>query len=494
MVISPDRKDFSTICNIIGRLFVVLSAFLLVPLAVALLKQEVSPFFDYLISFLLSASLGFLLLIIFSVQKELNWIHAFFSVSLGWLLMSLLAGVPLYLSSHAVSFIDAWFESMSGLATTGLVLMQDLDHLAYAHNMWRHLTMFIGGQGIILAGLSVLTWVRGGAVGLYVVEGRQEKIFPNVIDTARFIWKVSIIYLVIGTGVLTVILYAQGLSLDKSVFHAMWLFFAAFDTGGFGPQAQNIGYYHCCSLEIATMILMMLGAINFNLHYWIWTKSKKELLKNFEMRIFLFTLFLFTLLIYFALKNMDNLSLFRQGFFQIISAHTGCGFTNLATNEINGFSPLAILAIIFAMMVGGGVCSTSGGIKLMRLGLVFKTIFSEIKRCMMPFKAVYQDHIHHLQDLPLSGERIKDAYIFFTIFLFTYVAGGIVGIILGYDPLAALFESVSATANVGLSMGITVPSMPVLLKIVYILQMWMGRLEFLSIFVSIGFVLSLFKK
>ena len=130
----------------------------------------------------------------------------------------------------------------------------------------------------------------------------------------------------------------------------------------------------------------------------------------------------------------------------------------------------------------------------MRLGIIFKTFFMEVKRWMMPFKAVYKDGFHHLQDLVLSDKRIKDAYIFFSIFLFTYVAGAIIGMFYGYDPMLSLFESASATANVGLSVGITNPAMPLFLKIVYIMQMWMGRLEFLSIFVSLGFILSLFKK
>ena len=185
---------------------------------------------------------------------------------------------------------------------------------------------------------------------------------------------------------------------------------------------------------------------------------------------------------------------FRRGFYQLISAHSGCGFTNLSGQALSNFPPLGLLVIIFAMMIGGGVCSTTGGIKLMRLGIIFKSFFIEIKRWMMPFKAVYKDRFHHLQDLVLSDKRIKEAYLFFTIFLFTYVAGAIVGIVLGYSPILSLFESVSATANVGLSVGITNPAMPSVLKLVYIFQMWAGRLEFISILVSLGFILSLFKK
>ena len=495
MVISPDRKDFFTFFNILGKLTLGLSLVMLVPLLVALLNHEIAPFFDFLIGFSVSASLGFLLLILFPIKKEVSWIHAFFTVSVGWLVFSLLGAIPLYLSSHFLSFIDAWFESMSGFATTGLVLIQDLDHLSLAHNMWRHLIMFIGGQGIILASLAILTRARSAALGFYVGEGRQEKILPNVFATVRFIWRVSFIYLILGVVTFFIILKGHGLSSLKAFFHSLWIFFAAFDTGGFTPQAQNITYYHSFNLEMATVVFMILGALNFNLHFWLWHKNKKEIFKNFEIRTFMFTFISLALLVFFGLKAFGaSPVIFRQGFYQLISAHTGCGFTNLTRSELYHFPMPALLGVIFAMMIGGGVCSTTGGIKLMRLGVVFKMFFIEIKRWMMPFKSVYKERIHHLRDVILTDKRIKAAYLFFTIFIFTYVGGAIVAIILGYPAHLALFESVSATANVGLSVGITDPGMPLLLKLVYIFQMWAGRLEFISIFVSLGFIISLFKK
>jgi len=495
MIISPDRKDFSLILNMLGRLILGLSFFMLIPIAVAIIKNEAEPFYDFLIGFSVSASLGFLLLTIFSAKKEVGWVHAFFTVSFGWLVFSLLGAIPLYLSRHFAAFIDAWFEAMSGFATTGLVLIQDLDHLSFSHNMWRHLTMFIGGQGIILASLSILTRARPVAIGFYIGEARQEKILPNVIDTARFIWKVSFIYLIIGVAVFFTILYRNGLPPGTSFFHALWLFFAAFDTGGFAPQGQNIAYYHSLRLEAATLVFMILGALNFNLHFWIWTKGKKEIFKNFEIRTFLFTLIALTLLLYASFGAFQGgFAVFRRGFYQLLSAHTGCGFTNLSGGSLNRFPTAGLLAIIFAMMIGGGVCSTTGGIKLMRLGIIFKTLYMEIKRWMMPFKSVHKDHLHHLQELTLSDKRIKEAYIVFAFFIFTYIGGALIGILMGYPALQSLFESVSATANVGLSVGIVNVSMPTPLKLVYIFQMWAGRLEFISIFVSVGFLLSLLRK
>jgi len=493
MVISPVRDDFFAVMHLLGRLILGLSLFLLIPLFVAGFQKEIAPFYDFLIAFLLTACIGFILSLVFPLRREVSLLHTFFIVSLSWLSFSLLGAIPFYLSSHWRCFLDAWFEAMSGVTTTGLVLVEDLDHLSFAHNTWRHLTMFIGGQGIILVTLSMLTRAHSGSLGLYFGEGRQEKILPNIIDTARFIWKVSFLYLCLGAVVLSSLLYNIGLPFKKAIFHSLWLFFASFDTGGFAPYSQNIGYYHSLWIELGTMVFMILGAMNFNLHFWVWLKDKKELVRDFEIRTFFFTFFSSLTLLFFSLKGeVENI--FRKGFYQLLSAHTGCGFTNLSRGELIGLGNLSLIAIIFVMAIGGGMCSTTGGIKLMRIGLIFKSFFMEIKRWMMPHKAIYKEKFHHFQNLTLDDKKVKEIFIYFTLFLFTYLGGAVMGVLCGYPPLLSLLESVSATANVGLSSGITQPSMPTILKLTYILQMWMGRLEFLSIFVSIGFTLSIFKK
>ncbi|MCK4809626.1 MAG: TrkH family potassium uptake protein [Candidatus Omnitrophica bacterium] len=494
MIISPDRKDFFLVFHIIGRLCLALSLFMLIPLGVALLFKEHSPSYDFLIGFLFSAIAGLILILSFPLKKEINWQHSFFIVSLGWVVASLLGAIPLYLSTHWGSFLDAWFEAMSGFATTGLTLVQNLDHLSFSHNLWRHFTMFVGGQGIILATLSLLIKVKQRTSGLYVGEARQEKIFPNIIATARFIWKVSFIYLALGVTLFSFILVAKGIRIEKAIIHAFCLFFASFDTGGFAPQAQNIAYYHCFTLEIATMVFMLLGAMNFNLHFWLWYRNKKEVLRNFETRIFLFSLFLLSLFLFFSLRGDGYMNIFRKGFYQIVSAHSGCGFTNLANLEINFLKPGALIMIIIAMGIGGAVCSTTGGIKLLRLGFAFKAMLGGIKKAIMPNKAVYRESYHHLQDVAVEEKYLKEAFIIISFYFLSYLLGGIAGVFYGYPPLASFFESVSATANVGLSLGVVNPAMPTGLKFIYILQMWMGRLEFFSVFVALGYLLSLFKK
>ncbi|HDZ77018.1 MAG TPA: TrkH family potassium uptake protein, partial [Candidatus Omnitrophica bacterium] len=391
------------------------------------------------------------------------------------------------------------FESMSGFSTTGLTLVKDLDHLSLTHNFWRHLSMFVGGQGIVVIALSVFM-IKGsaGAFRIYASEARDERVLPNVISTARFIWLVSIVYLVLGTLVLGTVGFLEGLSLKRAFFDGACIFMAAFDTGGFTPRSQNMLYYHSFLLETVTVSLMILGAINFNLHYHIWTGNRKEVFKNIEMR----TLGI-TLLITFAIIVVDLLRLnlypqsipfFRKGFYQLISAHTGTGYSNLYSMQfVREWGNLSLVGIIMAMGLGGSICSTTGGIKALRVGVIFKSLIQDVKQIMLPESTVLQQKFHHLKMIVLEDKHVRAAVVTVLLYFTLYSAGAICGMFFGYPFLESLFESTSAAANVGLSIGITTVTMPSALKVIYILQMWAGRLEFISIFVLLGFIVAAFK-
>jgi trk system potassium uptake protein TrkH len=265
---------------------------------------------------------------------------------------------------------------MSGLATTGLILVQDLDHLALSHNLWRHLMMFIGGQGIVIVALSFFVRGFSGAFKMYVGEAREERVLPNVVNTARFIWLVSIVYLILGSSALALVAQAEGIPKGTSLLHGLCIFMAAFDTGGFTPHSQSILYYHSWPLEIVTITLMILGAINFKLHYSLWTGNKKEVFKNIETLSFFLSVMLIFLLVAIGLNNSGMYPkaavLFRKGFYQLISAHSGTGYMTIYAKQfIRQWSGLAFMGIILAMSLGGSTCSTTGGIKLLRLGVFF---------------------------------------------------------------------------------------------------------------------------
>ena len=171
---------------------------------------------------------------------------------------------------------------MSGFATTGLTLVQDLDHLSHAHNMWRHLMMYIGGQGIMIVALTLLVRGVGSALPIYIGEAREEKVLPNVVHTARFIWLVSLVYLLMGTLALSFSAISCGMPNLKALLHGLWVTMAAWDTGGFSPQSQSILYYHNFSFELITISLMLLGSLNFSLHYALWAGKRKEIFRNIE--------------------------------------------------------------------------------------------------------------------------------------------------------------------------------------------------------------------
>ena len=284
----------------------------------------------------------------------------------------------------------------------------------------------------------------------------------------------------------------------NAFFHGACVFMAAFDTGGFTPQSQSILYYHSFPFEVITIVIMILGAINFKLHYHIWTGNHKEIFKNIETVTFFITIMVTFMITAVGLAQIgaypNAFILFRKGFYQLISGHTGTGFQTIyASQFINDWNPLSIVGVILAMGLGGAVCSTTGAIKMLRIGVVFKALKEDIKRIIMPERALVVQKFHHIKDMFLEDKQARSALLITLVYLGLYGFGAIVGMFLGYPFLDSLFESTSAAANVGLSCGITALSMPAVLKLTYIFQMWAGRLEFMSILTLMGFVVAAIK-
>jgi trk system potassium uptake protein TrkH len=498
MILKPRLEDIKNIGYYLGRIMIGLGLTMLVPILIGLSFGEINPILDFIIGFEITLVFGLILTELCLTEKDLSWMQGMVVVSLSWLVAMVLGAIPLYLSGHWKSYLDTCFDAMSGFATTGLTLVQDLDHLSYTHNLWRHLIMFIGGQGIVIIALSFFVRGVSGAFKMYVGEARDERILPNVINTSRFIWLVSITYLVLGILALGTVGVLSGMRATNAFFHGACVFMAAFDTGGFTPQSQNMLYYHSLPYEVITVIIMILGAINFKLHYHIWTGNRREILKNIET-VTLFTTVMITFLItavgleQFGVYSQATV-LFRKGFYQLISGHTGTGYQTIyAAQFINEWSHLALVGIICAMALGGAVCSTTGAIKMLRIGIIFKALKEDLKRIMLPEKAVVIEKFHHIKKVFLEDRQVRSALIITLSYLVLYGLGAIAGMFYGYPFLNALFESTSAAANVGLSCGLTNVNMPAALKVTYIFEMWAGRLEFMSIFTLIGFLVAAIK-
>ena len=498
MILKPHREDIKIIGYYLGKIIIGLGLTMFVPVIIGLMFKEINPALDFLIGIEISLIFGLILTKLCFTEKDLNWMQGMIVVSLAWLVAMILGAIPLYLSGHWKSYLDACFDAMSGFATTGLVLVQDLDHISFTHNLWRHLIMFIGGQGIVIVALSFFVKGISGAFKMYVGEARDERVLPNVIHTARFIWLVSMVYLILGTLALGIVGVLNGMKSINAFFHGACVFMAAFDTGGFAPQSQNILYYHSLPFEVVTITIMLLGAINFKLHYHLWTGNRREIFKNIETATLFITIMLTFLITAVGLDQLGTypkaILLFRKGFYQLISGHTGTGYMTIYARQfINEWGNLALVGIICAMALGGSTCSTTGGIKMLRIGIICKAFAQDVKRIILPEKAIVIKKFHHIKDIFLEDKQARSALLITLAYLGLYGIGAIVGVVFGYPFLNSLFESTSAAANVGLSCGITDVGMPALLKVTYIIQMWAGRLEFMSVFTLIGFFVAAIK-
>lgn len=495
MILKPLPKDLKIIGFYLGKIIMGLAATMVIPILAGLCFSEINPILDFIIGIGVSVLLGLLLIKICHTEEDLNWMQGLIVVSCSWIVAMILGAIPLYLSGHWKSFLDACFESMSGFATTGLTLVQDLDHLSFTHNLWRHLIMFLGGQGIVVIALSFFVRGFSGAFKMYVGEARDEKIMPNVIHTSRFIWFVSCIYLVLGTIALGTTGILSGMKPANAFFHGACIFMTAFDTGGFSPQSQNILYYHNPAYEIITIVIMVLGALNFKLHHYLWAGNRKEIFRDIETRTFFVTVIFIFAIIAVGLSQISGyptaLAMFHKGFYQLISAHTGTGFQTIYPQQfLLEWNQLALVGIIMAMSLGGAVCSTTGAIKILRIGIIIKALKEDLKRIILPAKAIVIEKFHHTKEVFLEDKIIRSSLTITLAYIILFGLGALAGMFCGNPFLESLFESTSAAANVGLSCGITNAGMPSLLKVTYIIQMWTGRLEFMSVFAIIGFVIA----
>jgi trk system potassium uptake protein TrkH len=495
MLIRPRHNDFKLIGLYTGKIIIGLALLMLIPLAMALAFGEWNPAIDFLIAIGACFSFGLMSEIFCQTTQDLKWPHGLVIASFSWFIATLLGAIPHWLSGHFGSFIDALFDVMSGYTTTGLYLIQDLDHISNSLNMWRHLLTYVGGQGIIVVALTFLFRGSAGAYKLYVGEGKDERLLPNVIRTARAIWLVSLAYLVLGSLALWITGAAIGQSPLRSLLHAVWVFMGAWSTGGFAPQSYNTFYYHSLAYEMICVIIFVVGSFNFALHWSLWTGRRSELWKDIEMISFTATLTLAMIVATTGLMQLgvypETVALFRKMSYQLFSGHTTTGFSTIYSRTfVRQWGPLAMMGVILAMAVGASACSTAGGFKGIRMGIIFTAVIQEIRRMILPESSHVVQKWHHITTRVLDDATVRAAMLIVLSYIAIYSIGTLVGVFYGYDLMDSLFDAVSAGSNTGLSCGLTSPSMPTAMKSVYILMMWAGRLEFMSIFALAGYAVA----
>jgi trk system potassium uptake protein TrkH len=270
---------------------------------------------------------------------------------------------------------------------------------------------------------------------------------------------------------------------------------AAFDTGGFAPTSASLGFYHSAVVEATTSILMVAGALSFALHYQLMRgNGPVELLRNLETRVLAVTVVGLSAITTIGLARFgtyDSLeALVRRGFFHLLSAHTGTGFGTIPGRLfVTDWGVLAPAMIVIAMSLGGMASSTTGGVKAIRVGVLAKAVATDIQRIVLPSDAVVFNSYHSNGHTEALRPPIVRAAVLITLLYFVlYFAGAFLGMFYGYSIQEALFESTSAAAAVGLSVGVVGPDAESGLKLFYIFQMWIGRLEFISVFALFGYL------
>lgn len=496
MLLRPRRDDHLVIGKYTGKVIIGVGLLMIVPLLTSLIHAEWDTAVDFVISIAACLIFGFGTRLFCRTDADLSWSQGLVVASGSWIIATVLGAMPHWLSGHEGSYLDAMFDVMSGYTTTGLYMLQDLDHVAYGLNMWRHLLTYAGGQGIVVVALTFLFKGTAGAYKVYVGEGKDERLLPNVVQTARAIWLVSLAWLVAGTAALTIAGVALGQAPVRAFLHGLWVFMGAWSTGGFAPQSYNTMWYHSLGYEVVAIVVMIAGSFNFALHWAIWTGKRREIVRNVETISFAITLSLTVLIATFALAKAgvypDAMSLFRKVFYQLASGHTTTGFSTVyARAFVTQFGPIGLMATTIAMAIGASACSTGGGIKGIRIGVIFKAFMQEVRRAVSPEHAVIRGRFHHIKDVALNDGLVRTTMTITIAYLSLYALTAIVGTLYGYDFLQAAFEGVSAASNTGLSCGVTSPAMPDMMKVLYIGAMWLGRLEFMSVFALGGYIVAL---
>ncbi len=404
----------------------------------------------------------------------------------GWVVVGCFSTLPYLLSGAMPSFVDAFFESMSGITTTGASVLTDLEQLPRGVMFWRCMTQWIGGMGIIGLFVAILPALGEGSHNLFRAEipggANFEKITPRIRETARALWS---IYL--GISVLEVIcLVLAGMPVFDSICHA----FTTVSTGGFSLHTKSIGEIDSILMQWIFIIFMLLGAINFTLHFKLIKGEGFTYWSNEEFRLFSYicgvaVTFLFIDIFFIDPIDAPFIEVVTDAFFQVATIITTTGYSSA---DYGLWSPFSQSILFILMFVGGCAGSTSGSVKVVRHLIASKAIFSELRSMASPREVI----VTRIQGAPLAEAAIKNTFIFMTLFFALTVAGALILALLGADMKTAFSASLACISNVGPGLGAVGPALnyghlPAISKLVLTLQMLMGRLElfgFLIFFMS----------
>ena len=468
-----------TVFFAIGILLVMLGAFMLIPFFVQWIYDENDNAF--LLSSIITAFIGTLLILAnLDENKKLNIQQAFLLTVLSWLSIAIFGCLPFLFSKLNLSFVDAFFESMSGITTTGSTVIDDLNNAPKSILMWRAITQWFGGIGIIVMAITVLPLLKVGGMQLFRMESsdKAEKILPK---TREVTLTISAIYICL-TFICGMAYWLFGMNVFDSIAHSM----TTIATGGFSTYNESIGYFNNPKIEIISTIFIISGSIPFIAYLKFIKGNKKIFTEDVQIKGLIYILFISVLLIFLYLlftnrefSFADNL---RISSFNVVSILSGTGYV---TSDFSLWGKFPLVFFMFLMFVGGCAGSTTCGIKIFRFQILGIFILNQIKKLVYP-RGVFNMKYNNAK---INNDFIYSIMTFVFLYFFIFFIMAALLSLDGLDFVSSISGSATAISNVGPGLGgIIGPngnfySLPVFSKLILSLGMLLGRLELFAVLV-----------
>jgi len=395
------------IINLMGKALILLGLFMILPLLWALYDRGPDRL-AFIISIIITISCGLLIIWLVPEKGEIRYRESFVIVTVGWFLVSLFGSLPFLLSGVCTSFADAFFESVSGFTTTGATIFTDVETLPRGILFWRSLTLWLGGMGIIVFMVALLSQLGVGANRIFRAEipGIVTKIMPRISETAQILWLTYLVLTVLEMGLLWL--------LGMPLFDAICNSFGTIATGGVTIKNKSIGAYSEKSIQWVIILFMFLSGVNFALYYQaLRGRSLKAFWRNEEFRLYTAIVMVATVIIAFNIRHLfSGEELIRTSLFQVISFINTTGYT---TTDLNVWPYMAQAILITLMFIGGCSGSTSGSIKIGRILVLLKEGVVEIRKLIHP-RAVISPKI---EGKTISVELVNNIQQFFFLYIIT---------------------------------------------------------------------------
>ena len=433
----------------------------------------------FIITIAATAATGFLLSRFGSYKIEMRKRDGFAAVALSWLVMSLFGALPFYLSGSIPSYIDALFETVSGFTTTGSSILRDVEIMPRGLLFWRSFTHWIGGMGVLIFTMALVPTIGGRPVFLMRAESpgpAPGKLVPKIGESSKILY---IIYAVM-TAILIILLIAAGMPVFNSFIYA----FGTAGTGGFAMDALSVGAYNSPLIEWIITIGMFSFGINFSLYYLLIRKEFKHIFQNEEFRLYCFYVFWAVLLVVLNMLpkyNYDISEALRHSAFSVSSLVTTTGFATVDFNLWFTFSKAVLLTLMF---FGASAGSTGGGIKSIRILVLFKSIYYEIKHTIHP-KSVQRIKV---DGKSIDDDTLKSILIFFFAYVIIIIFSTTIVSLDNFDFTTSFTATLATISNIGPGFEVVGPmgnyaDFSNLSKITLIANMILGRLEILPVIV-----------